>query len=222
MCLYESGYLKYRDGGQAPMLLVYWEAGSVNPRSRVRGKEKWGREGRGENARGPFVGTPVCPIFTKTDFSRGPHGMTTLAESQSGLETGVGAGGRGGLHLWILPSSYLWLLQVHPEANAMGHCVPGISGPGYAAPSGSSGESGPVCFPHSRAGCWSSGAFYPGQWTGGCTNPHPQPPPHQQVFRMLGKWWPRFPTDHVAEAWGIRVAQCHSGQLIPSYDLVLF
>ena len=103
LCLYESGYLKYRDGGQAPVLLVYWEEGSVNPRSRVR------QEGRGENARGPFVGTPVCPIFTKTCFSRGPHGMTTLVKSPGGgcRRLGLGAGGREGLHLWILPSSYL-------------------------------------------------------------------------------------------------------------------
>lgn len=46
---------------------------------------------------GPFVGTPVCPIFTKTDFSRGPHGMTTLMNSPvGGLEIGGGGKRKGG------------------------------------------------------------------------------------------------------------------------------
>ena len=48
----------------------------------MRGKEA-GKGGE-KMLVGPFVGTPVCPVFTKTDFSRGPHGMTTLTNSPGG------------------------------------------------------------------------------------------------------------------------------------------
>lgn len=158
------------------------------------------------------VNRPPSPL-PPTDFSRGPCGMTPPENSPVGC--GGGGGGRGagrrGSFLSILPSSCL-LAQV--QVHSTGHCDLVISGQCYAAPSGSCRVSQSLCaFPQARPGHRSSGGFCPGQWTGSFT---PLPPPAPlcppQVFRMSGcrvgsKWWPRFSTDHRAEAWGMRRAQ---------------